>query len=493
MKTSILVFFSLFFSLNASSTEKSTITVASKPFTESYILAEILAQTIENVGELNVQRRMGIGATGIIYESLKSKEIDIYPEYTGTISETILKNKNLKKIDDINLALNDEQLAITASLGFGNNYALAMQKKSAQQLNLLQLSDLKKNQELRVGFTHEFMKREDGYEAFTKFYDIKLSNVSGMEHSLAYQSLSENKLDLIEVYSTDAKIKKYNLWVLKDDKFFFPQYLAVFLYRKDLEIKFSKTWQAIRRIESQISEDKMIELNAKVEIDGWSFEKTAAYFLNTQENPTTGYWQSFLQATKQHLSLVFISLLLAIVLGLPLGILAARFTFLGQLILISTSLLQTIPSLALLCFLIPFFGVGYTTAVVALFLYALLPIVRNTYLGISNIDSKFKDSAFVIGLSSFQRLYLVEIPLAAPAILSGIKLSAVMNVGTATLAAFIGAGGYGAIIVTGLALNNTKIILQGAIPSAVLAVLIYFLFELIDYLVIPKGIAGRGK
>ena len=180
--------------------------------------------------------------------------------------------------------------------------------------------------------------------------------------------------------------------------------------------------------------------------------------------------------------------LLALIVGLPLGIVAAKYRAFAQSVILLSGLLQTVPSLALLCFLIPVFGIGYLPAVVALFLYALLPIVRNTYLGLSSTDSGLIESAKTLGLSSFQRLRLIELPLASPTILAGVKLSAVINVGTATLAAFIGGGGYGAIIVTGLALNNNKIILQGAIPSAVLAILVHILFEYLDRIIVPKGI-----
>ncbi len=468
--------------------EKPLIVVGSKTFTESYILAEILAQTIEDAGELKVQRRMGLGATGIIYESLKAGQIDIYPEYTGTISEVILKNPELKTIDQINQGLAKDQLHVTESLGFSDSYALATTKQFAQENGITRISDLKMHPDIRVGFTHEFLKRQDGYDALVKSYELSFSNLKAMEHSLAYESLSEKTLDLIEVYSTDAKIAKYKLLPLKDDQKFFPQYLAVFVYQNSLSERSPKTWAAIQGLQGKINEEKMIELNAKVEVDGWSFERAAAYFLQKDTGKKSAELENFLKRTKEHLSLVFISLLVAICFGLPLGILAARFSFLAQGVLLVSGLMQTIPSLALLCFLIPIFGIGYLPSVVALFLYALLPIVRNTYLGLSSIDARLIESAQTLGLSSFQRLRLVELPLASPTILSGIKLSAVINVGTATLAAFIGAGGYGAIIVTGLALNNNKIILQGAVPSAILAIIVHVFFELIDRKLIPKGI-----
>ncbi len=475
-------------SCSAYSGAKSTIVVGSKTFTESYILAEILAKTIEDAGELNVQRKMGLGATGIIYESLKTGQIDIYPEYTGTIAEAILKDASLKSVSQINESLVKDHLIITDSLGFNDNYGLAVEQEYAKTKSISIISDLKKDSNIRAGFTHEFLKRQDGYDALMKHYGLKLANVKGMEHSLAYQSIAEKKLDLIEVYTTDAKIKKYDLRVLEDDKKFFPKYLAVFILRDELVSQYPKTFKAIKNLENKINEAKMIELNAKVELEGWSFEKVANSFLNKSESQTNEAFQNLLKRTKEHLSLVFISLLLALIVGLPLGIIAAKYRAFAQSVILLSGLLQTVPSLALLCFLIPVFGIGYLPAVVALFLYALLPIVRNTYLGLASIDSGLIESAKTLGLSSFQRLRLIELPLASPTILAGVKLSAVINVGTATLAAFIGGGGYGAIIVTGLALNNNKIILQGAIPSAVLAILVHILFEYLDRIIVPKGI-----
>lgn len=464
------------------------IVVGSKTFTEGYILSEIIAQVIEDTGEARVERRLGLGATGIIYESLRNGQIDIYPEYTGTITESILKDAKLKSVEDINHALARQNLIISNSLGFNDTYALAVRSEAARSMNLATMSDLQLHPEIRAGFTHEFLKRSDGFESMVKHYELSFKNYSGMEHSLAYESLAQGKLELVEVYSTDAKIKKYDLKILKDDKDFFPKYLAVLFMRKDFEAKFPKTYEALIALEGTISEEKMTELNAKVELDGWSFGKAASFFLNRTSKESTPAQSQFLKRTKEHLALVFFSLFAAIVFSIPLGLWAARSPRFAQVILAVSGVLQTIPSLALLCFLIPVFGIGYKPAVFALFLYALLPIVRNTYLGLTAIDSRLIESAQVLGLSSWDRLKLIELPLAAPSILAGIKLSAVINVGTATLAAFIGAGGYGAIIVTGLALNDTNLILQGAIPSAALALVVHGLFEILDRRIVPKGL-----
>lgn len=467
---------------------KGEITVGSKPFTEGYILGEIIAQTIEGAGEVKVNRKAGLGATGIIFESLKAGKIDLYPEYTGTISEAILKNPKLKSWKEINKGLEAYGLEMIVNIGFNDTYALAVSPQFAAKHGIKTISDLKNFPEIRAGFTHEFLKRADGFDALVKHYGLQLKNRNGMEHSLAYQSLAEDKIDLVEVYSTDAKIAKYNLQILKDDKNFFPQYVAAIVARKDVFANHPKTLLALKKLEGSINEAKMVELNSKVELDGWPFTKAASFFLNKSESSQADVSSHLWQKTKEHLVLVALSLFLAILIGVPLGVIASQYKPLAQAVLALSGVLQTIPSLALLCFLIPLFGIGFVPAVVALFLYALLPIVRNTYLGFSNIDPKLKESALTLGLTSWDRLWRVDFPLATPAILAGIKLSAVINVGTATLAAFIGAGGYGTFIVTGLALNNTHVILQGAIPSAVLALVIQGIFELADRWLIPAGL-----
>ena len=197
--------------------------------------------------------------------------------------------------------------------------------------------------------------------------------------------------------------------------------------------------------------------------------------------------------TVQHLFLVVISLSAAILVSIPLGIIAYKNQKFGQLVLGTVGVIQTLPSLALLVFMIPFFGIGAVPAIVALFLYSLLPIVRNTYTGLKDIPQDIRESATALGLTSVARLRLIEIPLASRSILSGIKTSAVINVGTATLGALIGAGGYGQPILTGIRLDNIGLILEGAIPAAVLALLVQGLFDLSERVVVPKGLRLREK
>lgn len=471
--------------------QRPVIKVGSKIFTESYILGEIISQIIEDTGEALVERQFGLGATGISFKALKEGEVDIYPEYTGTIKEAILKNPLLAGEEKIReVLLKNHNLNMSPSLGFNNTYALAINQEGFNTYQVTKISELADLSDLKVVFTHEFMKRGDGLRALERHYGFTFRHPVSMEHSLAYEALKNGKVDLIEVYSTDAKIKRFGLKVLEDDKNFFPQYLPVLLYKKGLEAKFPQTWQALKeRLFNRITDKMMIELNSMVELQGMSFAQAASVFLGKEKLQDSGIpMKKILRLTLQHLKLVFVSLFFSILLGLPLGIVATKSRFLSQVSLVGSGLLQTIPSLALLCFLIPFFGIGNKPAYVALFLYGLLPIVRNTYTGISQIKKNLIESADLIGLTKSEKLRLIQLPLASVNIMAGIKTSAIINVGTATLAAFIGAGGLGSLIVTGLSLNNNKIIMAGAIPAALLATALHLVFEVIDRFLIPKGI-----
>ena len=248
-----------------------------------------------------------------------------------------------------------------------------------------------------------------------------------------------------------------------------------------------------KRLAGAIDAQTMSELNARVKLQGEAESVVAANYLEKAlkldidlQVQTT--WQRFWRHTTEHLVLVGISLSAAILLSIPLGILAARRPRIGHIVLGTAGILQTIPSLALFVFMIPFLGIGGPPAVVALFLYSLLPIIRNTYAGLKDIPSAIIESAHALGLPSRARLHIVELPLATRSILAGIKTSAVINVGTATLSALIGAGGYGQPILTGIRLDDMSLILQGAVPAAVLALMVQGIFELIERGLLPKGI-----
>jgi len=237
----------------------------------------------------------------------------------------------------------------------------------------------------------------------------------------------------------------------------------------------------------------MIKMNSRANLDMVSESQIASDFLSesfsleteTYEETTIG---RLLRHTGEHLFLVAISLSAAIIISIPLGILSAKMPGLGQVILGIVGIIQTIPSLALLVFMIPLLGIGGPPAIMALFLYSLLPIVRNTYTGFQDIRPQIRESAEALGLPPGARLRLVELPMVSRSILAGIKTSAVINVGTATLGALIGAGGYGQLILTGIRLDNMSLILQGAVPAAVLALIAQGCFEILERLFVPKGL-----
>ena len=478
-----IVLFIVTYCINCSA-DTNTIKISSKNFTESYILAELFAKKIkDNFPSENVELNLGMGGTGMLFEALRNGDIDFYPEYTGTISEAILKKPELRSIKNINKALSQLGLVASNPLGFNNTYAFAVSKETAQKYALKTISDLKKFPNLRFGFSYEFLERSDGYYAIAKEYGLEQKNVKGMAHSLAYEAIETDAVDLIDIYSTDAKTKKFDLQILEDNLNFFPRYDAVILTNKNFVKKNPHVWAQLRLLEGNIGKQEIIRLNAMVDLEKISFKEAASSFFYSSDNNTSKRqikYDKIWTKTKEHLFLVFVSLLFSILVGIPLGFFATCSNWLKQSIFAISGIVQTIPSLALLCFFIPFLGIGITPALTALFLYGLLPIVRNTCTGLESIDKKLKETSQVLGLKSSQRLFWIEIPLSMPSILAGIKTSAVVNVGTATLAAFIGCGGLGSFIVTGLALNDINIILHGAIPAAILALILQSLFDILD-------------
>jgi len=475
--------------------------IGSKRFTESYILGELLAQTA--APHARVEHKQGLGNTAIVLAALKSGSIDIYPEYTGTISQEILKHAQPATMEEMQRELAQQGLGIAVPLGFNNTYALAVRGDAAGPRKLGELTALDGQ---RYGLSHEFIGRADGWPGLAQRYGIH-ATPRGLDHGIAYEALAQKQVDVIDIYSTDAKIGQYGLRVLEDDQAYFPRYDAVLLYRLDAAQRFPAAWQALRGLEGRISAADMIAMNAAAELHGQPFAAIAHDWLarhptaisaartgaparaaaagpggaSSDSSPTL--WQrlfadDFWQLTRQHVLLVALSVAMASALGIPLGILAAYRPALREPVMAAAGILQTIPSLALLAMLIPLLGtIGTMPALCALFVYALLPIIRNTCTGISGIPQGLKQAALALGLRPMQRLKEIELPLAAPVILAGVKTAAVMSVGTATIAAFIGAGGYGERITTGLALNDNTLMLAGALPAAILALLTQGLFE----------------
>jgi osmoprotectant transport system permease protein len=479
----------LFFSLEAKAAEP--VQVGSKSFTESVILGEMATQLGNDAGIKTVHRSQ-LGGTRILWNALHSGQIDAYPEYTGTIVQELLPGTDPTG-DALQKELASRGIGMTRALGFNDTYALGMLEKQADDLKIRTISDLASHPELRFGFSNEFLDRKDGWLAVRDAFHLPQKNVTGLDHDLAYRAIFAGKTDLIDLYSTDAEIAFYHLRVLEDDKAFFPQYDAVFLYRLDLESRDPSFVRSLRRLEGQVTAARMIQMNAASKLEKRSEASVAAAFLRDTLQIRTALQEStlfstFLLRTKEHLILVATSLALSILFAVPLGVLAYARPRLGQGILALVAAIYTIPSLALLVFMIPLFGIGTLPAVVALFLYGLLPIVRNTHTGLSGISPGLRESAIVLGLSPMARLIKIELPLASPSIVAGIKTAAVINVGTATLGALIGAGGYGQPILTGIRLADNSLILLGAVPAAALALLVQSGFGVLEQIILPRGL-----
>ncbi len=460
--------------------------VGSKRFTESYILAEVVVRAAG--GDSAAIHKPGLGNTGILHAALIAGSIDIYPEYTGTIAREILEREADLSILELNAALAAQGLAVSQPLGFNNTYALGVRRQLATKLGLHSISDLARYPSLRLGFSHEFLGRNDGWTGLARRYGLEASRPTGLDHGIAYEALAAGRVDVIDVYSTDAKVLRYDVQILADDRHFFPRYDAVLLYRRDVPQRFATQWRGIAALAGRIDEATMLRMNAAAEIDGLSFRDAAALLFepSARERERRTFFDllfgpDFARLTAQHLLLVFAPVAASIVLGIPLGIAAFRRRWLAQPIFALAGVMQTIPSLALLAFLVALIGaIGIVPAVIALFLYGLLPIVRNTHTGLAGIDDGLRQAAAALGLSARDRLVRIELPLAAPSILAGIKIAAVINVGTATIAAFVGAGGYGERIASGLALNDSALLLAGAIPAAALALLTQGALELAE-------------
>lgn len=468
------------------------ITIGSKVFTESVVLGEMLRELAASTG-VPARHRRQLGGTRVVWNALRAGDIDAYVEYTGTLFHEILAREHLQSMSALRRALAKRGLRITAPLGFNNTYAIGVTQSLAKRLDLHTISDLKKHPSLVLGFGNEFMNRADGWPGLKKRYHLPQTNVRGLSHDLAYRGIASGSIQVTDLYSTDADIEYYHLRTLRDNLHYFPVYKAVILYRADLAKRDPRLVTLFSRLAGKIDAQAMIAMNAAVKIHGESESAVAADFLrqHLQIKVKASHhelWGQLWLRTQQHLVLVGISLSLAILIAIPLGILAVRYQRLGHLILGIAGILQTVPSLALFVFMIPLLGIGGPPAIVALFLYSLLPIIRNTYAGLKDIPVGIIESAQALGLPARARLRLVELPLAGRAILAGIKIAAVINVGTATLGALIGAGGYGQPILTGIRLDDTGLILQGAIPAAVLALLVQGIFEIIERAWLPRGL-----
>ena len=490
--------------------ESKKIVVGSKSFTESRILGEIIAQLVEARTDIEVGRKHGLAGSVVTFNAIKNGDIDIYPEYTGTAWSAILKRKDtssdpLRTYVEVKRILEKEHgLTVTAPFGFNNTYIVAVRPETAQELGLKTVSDIKGNEtKLRFGWSTEFLNRPDGWPGLVKTYGLKNVSVRGMEHGLAYQAIGSGNVDVIDAYSTDGKLRELKLTFLTDDKKFFPPYHAAPAVRLSTLEKYPETAVSLlNELSYRIDEEAMQSLNHEVEEEEKAFESVAKAFLVREklidsdaettlgENIGSGTLSEFITARipvtirliGEHLLLTVIAVVLGILIAVPLGIwLTRNEKFTGPILGIA-GVIQTIPSLALLAFMIPIplLGLSMQSAIVALFLYSLLPIIRNTYTGIKEVDENLVESGTGLGLTDMQLLRNVQLPLAFPTIMAGIRTAAVISIGVATLAAFIGAGGLGQPIITGLQLNEPRLILAGAIPAAILALATDWILGLVE-------------
>jgi osmoprotectant transport system permease protein len=475
--------------------------VGSKPFGESYLLAELFAQQLEARG-LSVERRFGLGGTEIIFPALQQGSIDVYPEYTGSGLLVILKAPPVPGAAAVFDRVAREfrarfDVQWLAPLGFENTYAMSVRTEMAERLGVTTLSEFARvSGQMRAGFTADFIGLPDGLPGLRTTYDLRPAAVSALAPAVKYQALMAGEVDIIDAYSTDGLLGRYPITVLEDDRQFFPPYDAAALVRGTLARERPAAVAALAELSGRIDVVRMRRWNARVEVNGEDaavVAREARVELGLAAAASGGdaaggragsgpggpdrsvmayLWErraALGGLAARHLSLVGTSLVAAILVAVPLGLALSR-SRAAPVVLRTVGVLQTIPGLALLAFLLPVMGIGFAPAVTALFLYSLYPIVQNTWTGVLAADTAAAGAAQALGMTPRQVLWHVRMPLAAPVILAGIRTAAVLNVGTATLAALIGAGGLGDPIVAGLALSDTRMILSGAIPAALLAV-----------------------
>jgi osmoprotectant transport system permease protein len=473
------------------------IIVASKPFAESYLLGEMFAQLLEARG-FRVDRRPGLGATEVAFGALRTNAIDVYPEYTGTGLLAILGEAPDGGAGAVYDRVSREFRARFGvrwlpPLGFENSYAIAVRRATADSLHLATLSDLARaSRSLRAGLTPDFIGRADGLPGLERTYRVDFKDVRALSPAVKYQALAAGQVDVIDGYSTDGLIARYDLVVLTDDRHFFPPYQAAALVGPRLASEAPGALAAIGELSGRLDETRMRALNERVEVRGEPVAAVAKDALSSLGLVTgvssrlgdatrerSGLWSylvgqrdTIARLTVRHIELVAVSLLVAILIAVPLGLVLERRAGVAEGVIRGVGVVQTLPGIALLAFMIPLFGIGVMPSLVALILYSLYPIVRNTYSGVRDADPSAVAAARALGMTDRQILRDVRLPLAAPVIMAGIRTAAVLDVGTATLAAFIGAGGLGEPIVAGLALADTRMILSGAIPAALLAIVV---------------------
>ena len=498
----------------ALSSSNSTIIVGSKNFLENRLLAEMFAQLIEAQTSLTVERRFGLAGTHICFQALSTGGIDLYPEYTGTGLVTILGEPTMREPNAVLNRIRSEfrkrwNLWWLAPLGFENSYALALRRDRARDLHIRTISDLAQvAPKLKAGFGYEFIQRADGLPGLKQLYGLQFHDVVGMQQSLKYQATNNGAVDVLDVYTTDGRLAVYDFVVLEDDRQFFPPYDAAALVRGKTLEQYPDISKVLSLLTNALSPERMRELNLRIQEQGEAIPhvandalrtlhlvnehlKPASTTIKTSTSFFSFMWErreALLIRTGEHLGLAGIGLLLGIMIAIPLAFMLERWRMGAETMIRLIGMSQTIPSIALLAFMIPLFGVGTLPAIMALWIYSLYPIVRNTFSGLRDAAPSVVETGRALGMTEWQILQSIRLPLAAPTIMAGIRTAAIWTVGTATLAAFIGAGGLGVPIVSGLQLADVHVILSGALPATVLALIVDGLLGWIERVVRPQGL-----
>jgi osmoprotectant transport system permease protein len=520
------------------------IVVASKPFAESYVLAEMFAALLEARG-FAVDRRLGLGATEIAFGALRTGAIDVYPEYTGTGLLAILGEPPAGDPGTVFGRVSrefDRRFGVRwlPPLGFENTYAIAVRRGTADSLGLRTISDLARAApRLRAGLTPDFIGREDGLPGLARAYGLRFAEVRPLLQAVKYRALATGAVDVVDGYSTDGLLGRLPLVALEDDRRFFPPYEAAAIVGPALRRGSAAAVAVLTELSGRLDERTMRALNARVELGGEEPAAVAREELarlglldgdsgpvadrpppggrvgagegasgvgagrrtgadggsraaaGEREGLAANLWErraTIAALTGRHLQLVGLALAAAVLVAVPLGLALERARGGAETVIRALGAIQTLPGIALLAFMIPLLGIGVVPALVALFLYSLFPIVRSTYTGVRDASPDAVEAARALGMTPLQTLRSVRLPLAAPLVFAGIRTAAVIAVGTATLAAFIGAGGLGDPIVTGLALSDTRRILSGAIPAALLALAVDGALALVERAVRPGGL-----
>ncbi len=490
-----------------------TITVGSKNFPENRLLGEMFAQLLEARTGLTVERRLGLAGTQVCFEALKTGAIHVYPEYTGTGLVTLLEHPPMRDPEDTLARVRADCLSRwniwwLAPLGFENAYELAVPRALAAEHGLRTISDLARlAPKLHAGLGYEFIERADGLPGLEITYGLRFRQVQAMQQALKYQAAGAGAIDCLDVYTTDGRLLVHDLVVLEDDQRFFPPYTACAVVNGGAIDQFPALG-TLGLLSGALDEGAMRQLNLRLQEGG---EDEAAVARDALEGlglvgaggeapstPRTGGWAdrwlsqapSLVKRLREHVTLSGLALILGAALAIPLGLWLEGRRQLAEPLIRLIGVTQTIPSIALLAFMIPFLGVGARPALVALWVYSLFPMVRNTFTGVRDAAPDAVEAAIASGMTHAQALWRVRLPLAAPVIMAGVRTAAVITIGTATLAALIGAGGLGVPIVSGLQLADTQRILSGAIPAALLAIFVDQLLGWLERRLQPRGMSA---